>query len=257
MDQVPGLRVERPRHGVVLVTFDRPERSNAFDQAVICGLPGLLTEIAADETARVVVLTGAGRAFCAGADLSFIKDISLAGAELHLFLTEVLRAPLLIRDLPQPTIAAVNGPAAGAGLGVALACDIRLAAAAAHFSSPFIHMALVPDYGVSWLLPRVAGEDHALEIMVSGRRVDAEEAQDLGIVTRVVADPLADALDLASTFAAMDPGAVTTTKRMARHGLEIDLAESIAGEVRNQAAAVRSPAFADRYRRWRAEVQGR
>jgi enoyl-CoA hydratase/carnithine racemase len=257
MDYVPGLRVERPREGVVLVTFDRPERYNAFDEAIIAGLPKLLAGVAADETERVVVFTGAGNAFCAGADLELIESMTgREPADVDSWLCEILQGPLLIQQLPQPTIAAVNGPAAGAGLGIALACDIRLAGPEAHFSSPFVHMALVPDYGVSWLLPRVVGEAHAMEMMLSGKRVRADEAQALGLVSRVVGDPLADALDLAGSIAAMAPGAVTTTRRMARHGLEIDLAESIAGEVRHQADALRSPEFAERFAHWRAAILG-
>ena len=257
MDHVPGLRVDRPRDGVVLVTFDRPERYNAFDEALIAGLPKALAGVAADETARAVVFAGAGKGFCAGADLELIERIAGQQPEgLDPWLCEVLQGPLLIHQLPQPTIAAVNGPAAGAGLGIALACDIRLAGPEAHFSSPFVQMALVPDYGVSWLLPRVVGEAHAMEMMLSGKRVHAAEAQALGLVSRVVDDPLAEALELAEAIAAMAPGAVATTRRMARHGLEIDLAESIAGEVRHQADALRSPEFTERFARWRATILG-
>jgi enoyl-CoA hydratase/carnithine racemase len=257
MDSVPGLRVERPRDGVVLVTFDRPERYNAFNEALIDGVPKLLAGVAADETARVVVFTGAGQAFCAGADLELIESLTgWAPEDIDPWLCEVLQGPLLIHQLPQPTIAAVNGPAAGAGLGIALACDIRLAGPEALFSSPFVHMALVPDYGVSWLLPRVVGGAHAMEMMLSGKRVPADEALALGLVSRVVADPLADALDLAESIAAMAPGAVTTTRDMARRGLEINLAESIAGEARHQAEAIRSPEFAERFARWRATILG-
>lgn len=255
MDTVPGLRVERPLDGVVLLTFDRPERYNALDHEMITGLPLVLDSIASDPTARAVVLTGAGAAFCAGADLEVVERLSgIPPAELEPLMARVMRTPVILRGASQPTIAAINGPAAGGGLGVALACDIRIAAHTAHFSSPFIRMALVPDLGVSWLLPHVAGESRALEMMLTGRRVDATEARAMGLVTSVVDDPLACALELAATLAEMPPGALARTKKMALRAAAIGLDEAVGEEARQQSAAVRSGDFGERFAQWQAAV---
>src|SRR5437763_9596384 len=187
------VRVERPRDGVALVTLDRPERMNAMAFDVMIPLREALQAVSRDNDVRVVVLTGAGDAFCSGADLEdpgrvpdvdglTLPTIALRSMEL---LDDVVSE---IRRMHQPVIAAVNGPAIGGGFCLALACDIRLAASAAYFRAAGITNGLTAsELGISYLLPRVVGAARAAEIMLTGRDVDADEAERIGIVADVVA----------------------------------------------------------------------
>lgn len=254
---VTGLRVSQPLDGVTLLTIDRPERRNALDEPMLLELPELLDALGADTTTRAVVVSGAGSAFCAGGDLDVIRSAAAAPPEwTKQFLTRALRPSLSLHRLPQPTIAAINGPVAGAGLGLALACDLRVAAPAATFSTPFINMGLVPDMGLSWLLPRLVGFETALELLLSGRRMEAGEAKDVGLVSRICDDPVRLALGLAARYAAMPSGAAATTKAMLRRAMEQDLEAAILAEVHHQSAALHGPEFADRYAGWRTDVTG-
>src|SRR3954451_9352893 len=193
------VRVEQPRAGVALVTLDRPDRRNAMAFDVMIPLREAREAVSRDNDVRVVVLTGAGDAFCSGADLEdpgrvpdveglTLSTIALRSMEL---LDDVI---LAIRRMHQPVIAAVNGPAIGGGFCLALACDIRLAAPTAYFRAAGIANGLTAsELGISYLLPRVAGAARAAEIMLTGRDVDAEEAGRIGIVADVVeADGLLD-----------------------------------------------------------------
>ena len=254
---VPGIRVSQPHDGVTLVTVDRPDRFNALDEPILLGLPELLDALGEDPTTRVVVVCGAGSAFCAGGDLDVIRSVAAAPTEwTEQFLSRALRPSLALHRLPQPTIAAVNGPVAGGGLGLALACDVRVAAPTATFSAPFINMGLVPDMGVSWLLPRLVGFGTALDLLLSGRRIQADEAKAIGLVSRVCEDALGSAVELAAAFAAMPPGAAATTKAMLRGAADQDLEAAIRAEARHQSAALHGREFAERYAGWRAEVTG-
>ena len=254
---LPGLTVGQPRSGVTLITINRPARSNALDEAILLALPDLLASLAEDDSTRAVVLSGAGACFSAGGDLDVIRSVASSPPDwTERFLEEVMRSSLALYDLPKPTIAAVNGPVAGGALGLALACDIRLASATATFSASFIHMGLLPDLGASWLLPRVMGPGPALEFLVAGRRVEAVEAQQLGLVSRLCEDPLESALDLASVMASMPPQATVATKRMLREALEVDFDAALLLEARHQTAAMNGPEFADRYGAWRTAVTG-
>jgi enoyl-CoA hydratase/carnithine racemase len=249
--------VTRPREGVTLLTINRPERYNALDRPILLGLPGLLDRLADDPSTRVVVLCGAGHAFCAGGDLDLIRDSRGETAERgEDFLVRALGTAASLHRLPQPTIAAINGPVAGAGLGLALACDIRIAAPTATFSAPFIHMALVPDMGITWFLPRLIGSGAALELLLSGRQVEADEARVLGLVSRIGDEPIESALALAANFAAMPPGAVATTKAMLRQALDGDLDTALLAEARQQVLAVHGSEYANRYPQWRMAVTG-
>ena len=241
---VEGIRVTRPRVGVTLITLDRPERYNALDEPIVLGLAGLFEGLAGDPETRAVVVCGAGPAFCAGGDLDLIRkvgDDSVEGGEA--FLRRVLEPVVALRRLPQPTIAAVNGPVAGSGLGIALACDIRIAAPSATFSAPFIHQGLVPEMGVTWLLPRLVGLGPAIELVLSGRQVEATEAQSLGLVTRICDEPVPSALSLAATFAAMPPRAAAVTKRLLQRAMRSELETAVAAEAREQVAAVHGREF--------------
>jgi 2-(1,2-epoxy-1,2-dihydrophenyl)acetyl-CoA isomerase len=212
--------VEVTREGaVVTITLNRPDVLNALNRSMHDGLRRGL-ELAQDPSVRAVVLTGAGRGFCVGQDL---QEFSAGAADV----ADNLRANyhvnvLAIRALEKPVIAAVNGPAAGAGLSLALACDLRIVAESASFVPAFINIGLVPDSGGTWLVRRVLGGARAFEWLTSGRRLGAEEAHGWGLANEVVpTDELPrHAADVANRFAAMPTRAVWHTKRL------LDLAES-------------------------------
>src|SRR3954452_4906293 len=186
------VRLERPRGGVALVTLDRPERMNAMAFDVMVPLRDTLREVSSDNGVRVVVLTGAGGAFCSGADLEdpgrvpgidglTLPTIALRSMEL---LDDVI---VTIRRMHQPVIAAVNGPAIGGGFCLALACDIRVASEPAYFRAAGINNGLTAsELGLSYLLPRAIGASRAFEIMLTGRDVPAAEAAAIGLVSAVV-----------------------------------------------------------------------
>jgi enoyl-CoA hydratase len=226
---VNTLQVDQPHQGVTRITLDRPERLNAMNAALVAELHQALADVAADRACRVVVLTGAGRGFCAGVDLTGYGDapgsegLDRVGAT---FATQTDIAALVprLRGLPQPVIAAVNGPAAGGGLALALASDIRIASASARFNVAFVRLGLSGcDIGVSWLLPRLIGASRAWELMLTGRIIDAEEADRIGLVLRVVADDeLSDAvLETAGLIAANAPWGVRMTKEVMWSQLEV------------------------------------
>jgi enoyl-CoA hydratase len=223
------LEVDQPYEGVTRITLNRPERLNAMNSVLIGELHRALTEIAVDATCRVVVLTGAGRGFCAGIDLGGYgpapksEGLDRVGAT---FATQTDIAALVprLRSLPQPVISAVNGPAAGGGLALALASDIRLASTAARFNVAFVRLGLSGcDIGVSWLLPRLIGASRAWELMLTGRIIEAEEADRIGLVLRVVADDelQSTALETAGLIAANAPWGVRMTKEVMWSQLEV------------------------------------
>jgi len=226
---MPTVELSTPRPGVTLVTLNRPDRLNAMSGELVTDLHAALDEIRADRATRVVVLTGAGRGFCSGLDL---KEVVRAPGTEGLgrvqagMATQQHIASLVpkMRSLRQPVIAAVNGPAAGGGLALALASDVRLAAPAARFNVAFVRIGLSGcDIGVSWLLPRLIGASRAFELLLTGRIVDAAEADRLGLVSRVVDDrPVLDAaLDVADEILANSPTGVWMTKEVMWSQLEV------------------------------------
>jgi len=231
MPEPPGdlvLRTEL-RPGVVQLTLSRPERLNALTEPLVAQLDEQLHALAADLTCRVVVLTGAGRGFCAGLDLGgfgVIPGTEDMGRSHQTWATQRAIASLVqqIRRLPKPVIAAVNGPAAGGGLALVCASDIRIASAAAVFATSFIRVGVTGcDIGTSWLLPRLVGAARAHELMLTSRRFDADEALRIGLVTQVVAgDALAGAvLALADTLLAAPRLSLSLTKQGMWLALEI------------------------------------
>jgi enoyl-CoA hydratase len=223
------VRREHPADGVVQLTFDRPDRLNAMNFALVSDLHDALDEVAADRSCRVVVLTGAGRGFCAGLDL---KGTGTAPGAAGLGRIpgglkgqqHIARLVPHLRSLPQPVIAAVNGPAAGGGLALALASDIRIAAASARFNVAFVRIGLSGcDIGVSYLLPRLVGAARAFELMLTGRIIDADEAARIGLVLKVVADgTVVDAaLETAALIARNSPFGVQMTKEVMWSALEV------------------------------------
>ena len=216
------VRVERPQDGIALVTLDRPDRMNAMAFDVMIPLRDALREVSGDNDVRVVVLTGAGAAFCSGADLEnpgrvpgisglTLPTIALRSMEL---LDEVI---LTIRRMHQPVIAAVNGPAIGGGFCLALACDIRIAADSAYFRAAGITNGLTAsELGLSYLLPRAIGSARATELMLTGRDLPADEAERIGLVARVVRGDglLDDCYETGRCIAGFSRPGVELTKRM-------------------------------------------
>jgi enoyl-CoA hydratase len=225
-----GLRVEQPADGVRMLVLDRPARRNALDTATILALIDALNVLVDDDVTRVVVITGANGAFSAGADLDTIDLAGEPRGDIEDFMRLVMQIGPLVYDLPQPTIAAMNGPTVGGALAVALGCDQRIASPDASFLSPFIHMGLLPDCGATWLIPRLIGEGPALELMLSGRPLPARHAHVIGLATHLADDPVSAAIDLATTIARRPPEAVRTTKQLVRAGATGTLAAAVERE---------------------------
>jgi 2-(1,2-epoxy-1,2-dihydrophenyl)acetyl-CoA isomerase len=180
--------LQEARHGSILtLTMNRPDRLNALNNELSTALNEALIRIANDSSIHVVVLTGAGRAFCAGGDLGAIGKGRERGdsTELAPILRSGMQAVLNIRTMPQPVIAAVNGPAAGAGMNLALACDIRLAVDGAVFGQNFAKVGLFPDYGGTYFLPQLVGPSVAAEMFYLGEMIDAQSAHRLGILNHL------------------------------------------------------------------------
>jgi enoyl-CoA hydratase/carnithine racemase len=247
------LTFAEPEAGIGLATLNRPERLNAINPAMIEDFDSLLGALAQDETIRVLILTGAGRGFCSGADLA--EATANRGTEvfadperfLHLVM-ERYAAPILgLRAIPQPVIAAVNGPAAGAGFSLALACDVRFASPAACFINSFINVGLSgSELGTTYLLPRLIGLSPAAEILYTGRKVPAEEAERIGLVNRIAPPEslLETALVCARQMTAKSPGALRLTKRALDRNIDApSLAAAVDFESRNQALMAFSGEF--------------
>jgi len=185
--------VETREGAIVTLTMNRPERMNALNNELSTALNDSLSRLAADATVNVVILTGSGRAFCAGGDLGAIGAGRAKGdvTELAPILRSGMQAVLRMRTMPQPVIAAVNGAAAGAGMNLALAADIRVAVDTAVFGQNFAKVGLFPDYGGTYFLPELVGKSIAAEMFYTGEMIDAKTALQLGIVNHAVA---ADAL---------------------------------------------------------------
>lgn len=234
---VDGLRVE-VGGPVATLTLDRPEALNALTAPVKVALREALESIAADPAVRAVILTGAGRAFCAGQDLAEREapDAEPLDVEVRERYNPVVRA---LRSMPQPVIAAVNGVAAGAGASLAFACDLRIAAEGARFVLAFGRIGLVPDSGASWFLPRLVGPARAAEIALVGDPVDAAEALRIGLVSRVVPGErlLDEARATADQLAAQAPRALALTKGLLDAAWTTDLATALEAEADAQGTA--------------------
>ena len=231
------------KDGVATLTLNRPERMNALGGTLREDLYDALTRASGDAAVRVVVITGAGRGFCAGGDVKAMNEAKEAGRERSL--TERIapgrdRTLLAMRDAPQPIIAAVNGAAAGAGMNLALACDIRIASTAARFSQAFVKRGLHPDWGGTYFLPRLVGMARACELVFTGDVVDAAEALRLGLVSRVVKPEalMPTTLELARKIAAGPPVAIRLARRALYRNAEADLREALEYETFAQNACL-------------------
>jgi 2-(1,2-epoxy-1,2-dihydrophenyl)acetyl-CoA isomerase len=237
--------VETSREGAVLtITLNRPDVLNAFNAAMHAALAAALKE-ARDPEVRAVVVTGAGRGFCVGQDLTEFREApGDIGDRLRSTYHPNIHA---VRALEKPVIAAVNGPAAGAGLSFACACDLRVAADTATFVPAFVNIGLVPDSGGTFFIARLLGSARAFEWMTSGRRLTAAEAQDWGLVSEVVeGDGLAvRAAELASSLAALPTRAIGMTKRLFDAAPTNRLEEQLELEAQLQSAATKTDDFAE------------
>ncbi len=211
---MPDL-LEETADGVTVLTFNRPDRLNALSEAMLAALCEALPRLGADPAVGAIVLTGAGRGFCAGGDIKRMAEAEQAMEQRHEALRWRHEAVRLLRTIGTVVIAAVNGPAAGAGLGLALACDLRLAARAASFRTAFAAVGFSGDFGGSWSLTRLVGTAKAREMYYLNTSIDAAEAERLGLVTRVVDDAalLPEAMAMARQIAAGPRVAFSYMKR--------------------------------------------
>ena len=237
--------VESTREGAVLtIALNRPDKLNAFDAATHKAFAGALKE-AADGAIRAVVLTGSGRGFCVGQDLAELRE---GERDVAALLRERWNRHVLgLRGLEKPVLAAVNGAAAGAGLSLACACDLRIAADSAAFVPAFVNVGLVPDTGGSWLVPRLLGYARAFDWMCSGRKIGADEALAWGLVSEVVPvdGVVARAQERAARFAALPTKAIAMTKRLFERAAASRLEDQLELEAQLQLAATRTDDFAE------------
>jgi enoyl-CoA hydratase len=244
------IEVEQPAEHVTTLRLARPDRLNALNYTLVGELHDALDDVAADDACRVVVLTGAGRGFCAGLDLRDYGTPPDVGTHRHRhagvsgqgFLANLTHH---IHDTPQVVIAAVNGAAFGGGLALAAACDLRIASQSATFCSAFIKTGLTgTDVGITYFLPRLIGAARAFDMILTGRTVDAEEAERIGLVSRVYEDAVlyGEAVALAEQVAGFTAFALRRTKEVLWHNLDAsNVAAAIALENRNQELAVHEP----------------
>ncbi|MGD9517630.1 enoyl-CoA hydratase/isomerase family protein [Mycolicibacterium austroafricanum] len=251
------VEVTRPRPEITVVTLNRPDKLNALSYELVETLHDALDAVAADNTCRVVVLTGAGRGFCSGLDLSAPNPEETGGGTE--FPRSGMRWQERIADLTaklhrlrQPAIAAVNGVAYGGGLGIAAACDIRVASPSARFCTQFIKLGLGGcDIGVIYTLPRILGTGPAFDMILTARAVDADEALRLGLVSRVADSALDEALAVAETLCGYGKFGLESTKQVLWANLEASSLEaalhlenrsqilaSTSGEMREAAAKI-------------------
>jgi len=229
------------RDGVLLLTLNRPDRLNAWTPEIEKRYFGFLAQANDDPTVRAIVVTGAGRGFCAGVDMEALQAIGTGATFDHSGKPQTF--PLTIE---KPILAAINGACAGLGLVQAMMCDVRFAAAGAKFTTAFVRRGLVAEHGISWLLPRLVGHAAALDLLLSGRVILADEAASLGLVNRVVepAALLETALGYARDLAAnCSPAAMARIKRQVYRHYELALAPALEETNRLMAASLEEPDF--------------
>ena len=229
---------------VRLLTLNAPERRNALDWPLLDELAAAVRAVAADQDARALVVTGAGKGFCAGANLSnLFGDLDRPTDQMREHLMKVYASFLGIRDLTIPTIAAVNGAAIGAGMNVALACDVIVAGPHAGFGPTFAEIGLHPGGGCSWMLAERIGRGRTTAALLSGAVIGADEAARIGLADQQSDDPLDAALDLARLYAGREPKLMADIKQSVRIAATSDLATSLAFESRAQAESMRNERF--------------
>ena len=228
------LKLDRQGFSAI-ITLNRPEKLNALSADLRAALTEALQDAQEDDDVRVVILTGSGRGFCSGADLTGMTA-QAAEPTQNERLDEfgwVGRQAMSVYQLDKPVIAAVNGVAAGAGMSLALSCDLRVGSENTRFKSVFIERNLSPDSGLSFFLPRVVGQSRAADLIYTSRAVDADEAHRIGLLDRLVAvDHLLDtALEVAEQMAQWPPLALRSSKRVLQHNLEVGLEDALRYEM--------------------------
>lgn len=236
---------------VRVITLSAPERRNALDWALLDELAAAVRAVADDRDARVLVVAGAGKAFCAGADLQdLFGDRDRPTPELRDHLMRVYASFLGIHDLAIPTIAGVHGAAVGAGLNIALACDVIVAGPQARLGPTFSQIGLHPGGGCTWLLTQRIGSANTAAALLSGDVIDADEALRLGIAQELTDDPVARARELAATYASREPALMAAIKNTVRVAATSDLAATLEVEATAQAESLGSAQFDDYMRRF-------
>ncbi len=220
---------------ILTITLNRPDKLNAMTPTLLHELKEAFEEAGKDKQVRVVILTGAGRGFCAGADLAAASELMMSGGFSYEENLNVTYNPLILtmQSLQKPIIAAVNGVAAGAGMSLALACDMRIAVESASFLQAFVKIGLVPDSGSTWMLPRLIGMTKALELMLTGQKVTAQEALALGIVNQVVAD--ANLGETVQKMAEMFANAPTKTIGLIKQAVNFASTSTLEEAMKNEA----------------------
>jgi enoyl-CoA hydratase len=243
VEQPRTVRVEEAGEGVRVLRLTNPARRNAIERGSRAELAAAVATIAADEAARVLVVTADGPAFCAGADLVdlFGEATTQTIDQIRNDVMRVYDSFLRILDLPIPTIAAVRGAAIGAGLNLALCCDVRLAAPDAVFGAVFSRIGLHPGGGCTYFLTRLLGPQGAMRLLLDGGSLDAEAALKGGLISEIVDDPEAEALAMAARWARLDPDLARAIKRSVRLASEAGFAATVEHEAWAQAASARRP----------------
>jgi enoyl-CoA hydratase/carnithine racemase len=217
--------------GVALLTLNRPDRLNAWTYAMQIALFDLLESCAVDERVRVIVVTGAGRGFCPGADMNDLSELSSGGDAVEARAARTDTRPITFAiSIPKPVIAAINGACAGLGLAFALTCDVRFCAQNAKLTTAFSRRGLIAEHGTSWILPRLVGPARALDLLISARVLRGAEAAELGLVNRAVEDErvLDVSLEYARDLAAnVSPMSMATIKQQVYEALTIPLADAL------------------------------
>lgn len=228
--------------GVAYITFNQPKQMNSLTEQILTESSHAIDEAAKDPEVKVIVLAGSGRAFCAGANLGHPIFKATLPLEIRMWMASFQKLPLQLRNTPKPAIASVNGAAVGAGANLALACDIIIASEEARFGQVFINIGVHPDTGGTYFLPRAVGVPRACELLMTGRIIDAHEAERIGMVSKVVpADKLEAATkDLAESLAKSPPVAMSMTKESIYQALEMDLPTTLDRESNCQAILINS-----------------
>jgi enoyl-CoA hydratase len=264
-DSIANVEVIEVEPYITMVRLNRPDRLNAISFELVTELHDALDRIANDVDCKVVILTGAGRGFCAGLDLKEFGTPPEPGTHPHMHSgmdaqTFMSNLTVRMRDLPQVIVAAVNGPAFGGGLALACAADIRVASESARFCSAFIRTGLSgTDIGITYLLPRLIGNANAFDLILTGRDIDATEAHHMGLVSRVVPDSeLNDlAMDYARRMAAYTSSGLRSTKEVLWHNTEAtSLTSALALEIRNQNLMQYAPDVVEYMNAYRQRITG-
>lgn len=251
----PILFEIEPDSGVGLLTLNRPSRLNAFTRGMIDCWRSALEQVAGNADVRCLVVTGAGKAFCAGGDMDDLESFLEADAltRKNYLWEHVQQIPLLLERIDCPVIAAINGTARGAGLDMALMCDLRIMDAEAVVAESYISMGLVPGDGGAWFLPRLVGISRALEMLWTGDAVDADAALQMGLVNRVApaGGSLAMSLELARRIAKQPAQPVRMMKRLAQQGLTMTLRSHLDQVSSHMAVVEDLPEFRERLKKFR------